>query len=378
MHGEALSVFVQNYPQSFWKEPLGQSFDLAMEVRNSQYSDVLGLRALREGLANRDAALRSQSFLGVENIAVTQGGTHAIHTLLRTFSRADSDVLLPVPSYSGYRDICQLLKLNFRPYGMDDSGNWLTDDLLDSLRPSTIMIVNSPHNPSGGQIRTCQLERLVEAARRTGAVVIFDCVYDELLYEGQAPQWNTVFKSADELGSCMWINSFSKNYGLPGVRVGWITAGAHAIRMMEPVIESTVLCLPDFLQRWAAAALPQLANSLMPEMKARRDYLCAKLSGVAGLEFKRPPAGITLMARLRSGSGMELVQRLLKDYAALFLPGEAYYGGDNQSIRLCFGYPHSAIDKFTSILISALGVRLRVLSGPYVPAAPRPRPFAGA
>ncbi len=377
MHGSALSVFVQNYPQSCFDGPLGAPLNIAEQVQNSQYSDVLGLKALREGLAARDAALRGQSFLGTPNIAVTQGGTHAIHTLLRTFGRADSDVLLPVPSYSGYRDICQLLKLKYRPYTMDDSAHWLTEELLNSLSPSTIMIVNTPHNPSGGQIRTYQLEHLVQTARANGAVVIFDCVYDELLYEGQAPQWNAVFKSEDDFGSCIWMNSFSKNYGLPGVRLGWITASAKVIRMMEPVIESTVLCLPDFLQRWAATALEKLSGRLAPEMKARRDYLCVKLSGVVGLEFKRPPAGITLMARLRSGIGMALVQRMLKEHAALFLPGEAYYGGDPQSIRLCFGYSRSAIDKYTAVLASALGVRLRVLSGTYAPAQAA-QPVVGA
>ncbi|HEV2991368.1 MAG TPA: hypothetical protein VG759_23210, partial [Candidatus Angelobacter sp.] len=84
------------------------------------------------------------------------------------------------------------------------------------------------------------------------------------------------------------------------------------------------------------------------------------------------------MARLRYGSGMALVQKLLRDHATLFLPGEAYYGGDDQSIRLCFGYPRSAIDQYTAMLKLALGVRLRVSSGPYAAAQQRPRPFAGA
>ena len=373
LHGNALSVYLQNYPQCFWKDLVLPCTNVASEMRNSQYSDVLGLKSFRNALAARDAARRSQLFLSGHNIAVTHGATHAIHTLLQVFAGLHAEVIIPVPSYSGYRDICKVLKMQYRPYGMDDSGAWLSEELLASLGPSSIMIVNTPHNPSGGQIQTSQLKRLAEAARRSGAVVIFDCVYDELIYEGEAPEWNSVFKTANDLGSFIWINSFSKNYGLPGVRLGWITASEATIRQIEPFIESSVLCLPDFIQRWAALALGRMSGTLASEMKARRDHLCARLSGVAGLDFKRPSAGITLMARLRTGTGMDLVQRILKNHATLFLPGNAYYGGDPQTIRLCFGYSPSDIDKYTSVLASALGRRLRVFSG--VQPAQR-RPFA--
>ena len=380
MHGNALSVYLQNYPQFFWKDPVLPCTDLATEMRNSQYSDVLGLKSLRRALAARDAAIRSQLFLSVDNVAVAQGATHAIHTLLQLFGGANAEVVIPVPSYSGYRDICNVLRLQYRPYGMDDSGAWLTEELLASLGPSSIMIVNTPHNPSGGQIQTGQLKRLAEAARRSGAVIIFDCVYDELIYEEASPEWNSVFKTANDLGSFIWVNSFSKNYGLPGVRLGWVTASATIIKRLEPIIESSILCLPDFIQRWAALALGRMSAALAPEMKARRDYLCAKLSGVAGLEFKRPAAGITMMAKLRNGSGMDLVQRLLKSHATLFLPGNAYYGGDPQTIRLCFGYSLSDIDKYTSVLASVLGRRLRVFSGAQANAqvGVQRRPFASA
>jgi len=376
LHGEALSVYMQNYPQGFWKEPIVPYTEITVGIQNSHYSDVLGLRSLRKELAVRDAARRSQLFLSSENIAVTQGGTHAIQILLQTFAGHNADILIPVPSYSGYRDICHALKLPYRPYGMDDSGTWLTEDLLASLGPSSIMIVNTPHNPSGGQIHTNQLVRLVEGARRSGAVIIFDCVYDELVYDGSSPEWNAVFKTAADLSSCIWINSFSKNYGLPGVRLGWVTASATTVKRLEPMIESSILCLPDFIQRWAALALSRISGALALEMKARRDYLCAKLSGIAGLEFNRPAAGITMMAKLRSGSGMALVQHLLKSHATLFLPGCAYYGGDPQTIRLCFGYPLSDIDKYTAVLASVLGRRLQVFSGTHA-GLPR-RPFVSA
>src|SRR5205807_3768240 len=143
--------YLQNYPQFFWKDPVLPCTDLATEMRNSQYSDVLGLKSLRRALAARDAAIRSQLFLSVDNVAVAQGATHAIHTLLQLFGGANAEVVIPVPSYSGYRDICNVLRLQYRPYGMDDSGAWLTEELLASLGPSSIMIVNTPHNPSGGQ-----------------------------------------------------------------------------------------------------------------------------------------------------------------------------------------------------------------------------------
>src|SRR5205807_8692850 len=91
MHGNALSLYLQNYPQFFWKDPVLPCTDLATEMRNSQYSDVLGLKSLRRALAARDAAIRSQLFLSVDNVAVAQGATHAIHTLLQLFGGANAE-----------------------------------------------------------------------------------------------------------------------------------------------------------------------------------------------------------------------------------------------------------------------------------------------
>lgn len=372
LHGAALSIYVQNYPQDFWKEPILPPSQLTAELEKSHYGDVLGLRSLRQGLAARDATLRSQPFLASNHIAVTQGATHAMNILLQMLGGANTEVLIPAPSYFGYRDICQALRLSYRAYNMDDPGAWLTEELLASLRPFSIMIVNTPHNPSGEQIQTSQLIRLVEAARKSGAVLIFDCVYDELVYEGNTPDWHSVFQTEDDLSSCIWINSFSKNYGLPGIRLGWITASATVVKKLEAMIESSILCLPDFIQRWASSALGRMRGALNQEMKKRRDHLCSRLSGVAGLEFKRPAAGITMMVKLRNGSGMEFVHRLLKSHAALFLPGDAYYGGDPQTIRLCFGYPISEIDKYVSVLASVLGRRLQVFSGTSATAQRRP------
>jgi aspartate/methionine/tyrosine aminotransferase len=362
LHGTGLSVFIENYPQGYWNKAIIPNHEILLGIEDSRYTSLSGLRALRQELATRDAVLRSQLFLCAENIAVTQGATHALNVVLQTFGGPDVDVLIPAPSYSGYRDICQVLRLPYRPYVMDDSGTWLTDELLASLRQSSIMIVNTPHNPSGGQIDTDQLIRLVKRVRETGALVLFDSVYDELVYEGKPAEWNLIFKAADDLDSFIWINSFSKNFGFPGVRLGWITATAATIRMMEAAIESSILCLPDYIQRWASLAVSRMSGTLVQEMKLRREYLCAKLSGVAGLEFKRPTAGLTVMARLRSGTAMDLVQRLLRSNAALFLPGHAYYGGDPQTIRLCFGYSRTEIDRYVDILASVLGRRLEVLS----------------
>src|SRR5438067_1766003 len=114
LHGNNLSVYLQNYPQCFWKDLILPSTDLAAEMRNSHYSEVLGLRALRNALAARDSARRSQPYLTGDNVAVSQGGTNAIHTLLQTFRGPETEVLIPVPSYSGYRDICKASRMQYR------------------------------------------------------------------------------------------------------------------------------------------------------------------------------------------------------------------------------------------------------------------------
>lgn len=366
LHGNALRVYSEVFPQDVWELPILSRPEVT-EPGNYGYSDVLGLNCLREALAARDRSTRSLPFLSPDNIAVTQGGTHAIHAVLQAFAGPKTTVLIPSPSYAGYRDICKLLRLKHSPYRMDDSGDWLTDEILQSLRPSSLMIVNSPHNPSGAQIQTGQLRRLVRAAKQSGAGVLFDCVYDELVYEDSVPQWQSAFPSAADLDGFIWINSFSKNYGLPGLRLGWITATAQAIATLEPVIECNILCLPAFNQKAASLALGNMAGKLTHAMRVRRDYLCRRLAEIEELEFRRPTAGLIVMARLRQGRALDLVKRLLRDEALLLLPGEAYYGGDTHTLRLSFGYTCADIERYTSTLATVLRRHQQVFSSAVCP-----------
>jgi aspartate aminotransferase len=354
LHGDRLLVFCENYPRFEWGRLSQSSVLEARPETFASYEDALGLPELREALAERDTEALGIA-LSQENIAITCGATHALHVCLQAFGRPNIPVFVPTPSYSGYRDICKLLGMEIRPYHL---GSYATCDLelrMQGLTRPAIVIINTPHNPSGSLLCGQQLDRLIEVAKRSGTLLIIDKVYDYLVYDHFVPRKQPASTAYRSLESLIFVNSFSKNYGLPGLRMGWITATGSMIGGLEAVIEANVVSVPGFTQRFALEALGWDLKPFVADLKNRREYLCRRLNECQGVDVNKPEGGTTQLVGLDKVDGLELAVRLLNEDAMLVLPGVAYYGGDPHTLRLSFGYTCAEIDVYTAALGKHLG-----------------------
>lgn len=348
-HGSALRVYCENYPIFDRADEAGEWSLAAARRQFAFYEDVPGLAELREALAQRDAARLGLAGLTPHNVMVTVGATHALFCVLTALRRPDLVVLLPSPGFVGFRHACEILGLESRGYPWPAERLPDIAELLPQADRPCAVIVNSPHNPTGTVVGGEGLAALARELRRIGGILLVDGVYDTLLYEADPPRW------ADALPeNVVVVNSFSKSYGLPGLRLGWITAPAWVAARVEPVIEYTVGCTPTLNQRVGLAALGEDLAPRVADMRRRRDYLCARLAEQEGFAFRTPPAGTTLLVRLRRGSGTELARILLREFGVLVLPGEGYFGGDPRTLRLSFGYPVAAIDDYLEALAQGM------------------------
>jgi aminotransferase len=356
LHGPKLRVFCENYPMMDWSRyATGATLPVA-PASFTQYEDILGDEHLRAALAERDAQ-RLHLPLTLENVAITCGATHALHVALQTMGRPGMAVYLPAPGFTGYRDIGELLGLICRPYALSSYASWDPQALFDTIRGPAILVLNTPHNPTGSVLREAQVRDIAHRAAQAGTIVIVDRVYDSLLYDSPALRWDAIGQGRESSANFVFINSFSKNYGLPGLRLGWITAAPERIKMFGAVIERNLVCVSGFNQRFALQALSWDMEGLVAELRGRRDNLCHLLGGIRNVTFSLPEGGTTLWLRLQQENGLRLARKLLHDHAVVLLPGEGYYGGDPQTLRLSFGYPLTDIEYYTGILRRTLGSR---------------------
>lgn len=358
LHGDRLRVYCENYATYDWAIA---GVDWHAEVRPddvAQYGDVLGWRPLRDRIAARDAAtLRLPTMTG-DHVAVTVGATQALHAILTAVrvARPRGQVLLPAPGFVGYRGVCDALGLSHEPYALTSQGLPDMRILEAEMRDRAIVVLNAPHNPTGAMPPTEMVAELARLVRRHDGLLLVDGVYDAFVYDVPIPDWGRALADANCLDSVVFVNSVSKSYGVPGLRVGWVSApSTEWVAAIESAVEYTLVCVPTLTQRLALRMFDADTGLIAADIRRRRDLLCSLLKDVPGIQFTIPPAGTTLWARTPGRNATRLAERVLAEDGMLLLPGEGYYRGDTEALRLSFGYSDEAIRDFVGVLRRAFG-----------------------
>jgi 2-ketoarginine methyltransferase len=353
LHGSRLCSYCENYPIYDWSLTGVRWQENVQPGDVGAYGDVLGYRPLRERLAARDSAVLSLPGLSADDIAVTAGATGAIHSVLSSARAvcAARRVLIPAPGFVGYRGVCEAAGLEHAPYPLDGRGLPRLDALCDGVGERDVLILNIPHNPTGAVPDTKLVTEIARIVRRRDGLLLVDCVYDALCYDTALPRWDKALSDSGAADATVFVNSVSKAFGVPGLRVGWVSARArHWIAALEGAIEHTMICVPTLNQRLAMKMLSGESALLVNELRRRRDLLCNLLRRVPGACFRIPPAGTTLWVRLDRIPAVALCEKLLREEGILLLPGEGYYRGDREHLRLSFGYPDRDIVAYVDAL----------------------------
>ncbi|MFA4639410.1 pyridoxal phosphate-dependent aminotransferase [Pyrococcus kukulkanii] len=183
-----------------------------------------------------------------------------------------------------------------------------------------LLIINYPNNPTGRVLSRRELKALLDVAEDKGMKVLSDEIYAEISFKQFTP--------ARELyDNVVTVKGFSKLYSMTGFRLGYAIADREEVLKIKKFIESTVTCVPLFVQRAGIKAL-ELRERLMNEVTKeyeKRAKLASKI--LKGLDFHEPEGAFYLFLRVPI-DGMEFVERLLRRSVSAF-PGKAFGNYDN-------------------------------------------------
>ena len=177
----------QGFPD-FQAEPaLFEAMDRHMRAGRNQYAPMAGMPELRQAIVDKVAALYGMRFDAESEVTVTAGATQAIFTAIAAFVRPGDEVVVFEPVYDSYVPAIETVggtavfaQLQFPDYVPD----WAQVAAL--ITPKTRMIViNSPHNPTGSLLTAVDLEKLAELVRGTDIIVLSDEVYEHILFDGE-------------------------------------------------------------------------------------------------------------------------------------------------------------------------------------------------
>jgi aspartate/methionine/tyrosine aminotransferase len=223
------------------------------------------------------------------------------------------------------------------------------DDFRARLTPKTrMLLVNSPHNPTGAVASAEALAALAQLAQEHDLFVLSDEIYDAMVYDGQ--RHVSIGSFANMKARTVIINGFSKKYSMTGWRLGWVAAEQALVSAMIRIHQYTTVCATTFAQWGAYAAVtgPQdEVHAMVAEFDRRRLLVYNALQAMPGIRVSRPHGAFYIFPSITdTGKSAEALTRYLLDEAKIALvPGSVFgeYGGGHLRISYANTYDNLAM-----------------------------------
>ena len=224
----------QGFPDFPCDRGLIAEINAAMLADHNQYPPMAGVLELRHGIAQKISVLYGHAYDPETEITITAGGTQGIMTAILSCVSPGDEVVIIEPAYDSYRPSIDLaggktiaisLLANRNDQGLVVSYEIPWDDLAKAINPKTrLIIINTPHNPTGMVWQASDLERLSQLVQNTSALIVSDEVYEHMVFDGHTHQ--SIASHPALAARSFLISSFGKTYHVTGWKVGYVAAPA--------------------------------------------------------------------------------------------------------------------------------------------------------
>lgn len=333
----------QGFPDFDGPQALRDALAAAMNSGKNQYAPMTGVPKLREQIALKTEKLYGRKVSADTEITVTSGATEALFAAIAAAVHTGEEVIVLDPCYDSYEPAIELaggraVHIPLRLF--DFSVDW--QRVKDAVTPRTRMIlINSPHNPSGAVLDAADLDALAGIVRGTDIFVLSDEVYEHIIFDGLAHQ--SVLRHEELAARSFVVSSFGKTYHCTGWKVGYCIAPPQMSAEFRKVHQYLTFCTFSPAQ-WAFADMlesdPQHFLDLPAFYQAKRDHfrqLLApskfKLLPVKGAYFQ-----LVDYSALKDTDDLNFCEWLVREAGVAAIPVSAFYETppDARLVRLCF------------------------------------------
>ena len=318
--------------------------DDAMRAGLNQYPLMSGVPVLRETIAAKILTLYGHAYDAATEITVTAGATQALTTAILCAVHPGDEVIIIEPAYDSYLPAVQLaggvpVTVSMRVDDVGYSVPW--DEIAAAVSPRTRMIViNSPHNPTGSILRKADLDALAGIVDGTDILILSDEVYEHMVFDGAAHQSAARFPGL--AARSFIVGSFGKTYHVTGWKVGHVAAPAALTAEFRKVHQFNVFTVNTPMQHALAhyMADPRPYLDLPAFYQHKRDLFAA---GLARTRLRLLPSAGTYfqcvdIAPVTDLDEAAFCQWLVKEIGVAAIPLSAFYGDgfDQRVVRFCF------------------------------------------
>lgn len=300
----------------------------ALDEGWTHYGPSQGYPDLREAVAEHVSRTRNIC-AGPENVTIVPGGKPIIFFPMLALLEPGDEVLYPNPGFPIYESMIRFLGAVPVPIRLVEERGFALDldQLHDSLSDRTrLLILNSPHNPTGSVLSREDLETVAEIVRDRDLMILSDEIYSRICYDA------TPFSIASLPGmpeKTIILDGFSKTYAMTGWRIGYGVMPAWLAAAVTRLMVNSNSCTASFTQRAALAALmgPQDdVHRMVTEFRRRRDAFCDGLNSLPGFRCARPQGAFYAFPNVKATgfNSDELAERLLDEAGVACLSGTAF------------------------------------------------------
>jgi methionine transaminase len=360
MSGLANEVGAINLSQGFPNFPVSEKLiELVhsyMKKGMNQYAPMQGVLNLREAISRKVQDTYAIAYDPVTEINITAGATQAIYGVITALVRPGDEVIVIEPAYDSYAPAVELNGGVVRYSSLVVPGysvNWAEVRSLMGSR-TRLIIINSPHNPTGAILGAADLVELDKITRGTDIVVLSDEVYEHLIFDGHRHEsvcWYPALASRSFV-----IGSFGKTFHTTGWKTGFVLAPANLMAEFRKAHQFIVFAGNTPMQYAMADYLVDKENYLhLPEFYQRkRDYFAGLVSGS---RFKIIPSYGTYFqlldySRISEESELDFAIRITKEFGVASVPVSPFYHEkvDNRVLRFCFAKTEETLEQAAAIL----------------------------
>jgi methionine transaminase len=333
----------QGFPDFEPPQALRDGVTRAMAEGRNQYAPGIGLQGLREQIALKTERLYGHRVSADTEVTVTSGATEALFAAIAAVVRAGEEVIVFDPAYDSYEPAIDLqgARAVHIPLTLPDfSVDW--QRVRDAITPKTRMIlVNSPHNPSGAVFSAADLDELAAIVRDTAIIVLSDEVYEHIVFDGAVHQ--SVLRHPELAARSIVVSSFGKTYHCTGWKVGYAVAPKALTAEFRKVHQYLTFCTFNPAQ-WAFAEFlesdPQHYLDLPAFYQAKRDSFRNLLAGSRFKLLDVPGGYFQLVdySAIRDIDDINFSEWLVREGGVAAIPLSPFYESspDTRLVRFCF------------------------------------------
>ncbi|MDY0081243.1 MAG: aminotransferase class I/II-fold pyridoxal phosphate-dependent enzyme [Ignavibacteriaceae bacterium] len=302
----------------------------AMLENKNGYSPSSGIKQAT------DAIEREANRKGIDNILdvfVTTGASEAIDICLTALVNEGENILIPTPGYPLYTAIQSKLMMYENPYYLDENNGWQPniEDIKSKINDKTkaIVLIN-PNNPTGSLYSKEILLQIIDLALEHNLVIFADEIYDKLLYDGKKM---LSIASLNKDVSCITFGGLSKNYMVPGFRIGWgVVSGRREI--LKEYLEAINRILRSRLSAnhpEQYGIMPSLEGDqahlaeALEKLTRRRNLTVEMLNAIEGISCVKPEGAFYAFPQLHmKHSDNHFVAELIRETGVVVVPGSGF------------------------------------------------------